>query len=425
MEFPPYLVELACIMSSSSLQQLHKLSLHQQNTIWLNRVTKQFSPMFWWFACLFILGGTIHQLLFPLNTLIVISLAIVPSLIFFIWLIVTTKPEEQEGAAAADKLLEASSLFVSAWELHHSTENSAEKIHGSGKLLLLRAEKMLPEWSLQLKIQPRQYINPISLAALSLAVFGLFFLLMPTHVQTGETLILQSSTPDKSIEQIADPAMALSDLFARSEKNSAEMTDYSTAELSTLKEAISEKAVSKQANNSQSQVQSSENKLSAKHTKNKPSGGLEINQHKSSIDTQQSLSNTRSNEQLSKTPENLTPGISQSEGKKTARQTAGNDIARSSNKTLAKTVTFKQIKLIDISSDIDSQASAFDNTLQGNELIISKPQQTDFQQLNKPGLKNISPGNSGTLLSAEQRLLVGRYFKQINNQLNKPLEKNK
>ena len=120
--------------------------------------------------------------------------------------------------------------------------------------------------------------------------------------------------------------------------------------------------------------------------------------------------------------QNILPtGSAPSEGKKIADQTAGNDAASSSNMVINKAEAFDRVSLIDIETGTDKQTTAFDGTREGEELIVSAPTQSTFRQPASQRILKVSQTNAGTLLTAEQRTLVWRYFKQLEkiNEANK------
>ena len=198
-------------MNADLRKQLHRLGRQQQKRIWLNRIIDRMSPLLWWSASILFLGGGIHQLMSPLEPLAVICIAILPSLLIISWISARVKPAADEGAAAADRQLVANSLFVSAWELTHSAATD----EGISRLLLARTETELHGWSLRIKNQPQRYMKPASLAASTLGIIGLLFLLLPPpHVQTSGALSTTTPASQRNpFNQSKEPAAVLSELF--------------------------------------------------------------------------------------------------------------------------------------------------------------------------------------------------------------------
>lgn len=378
-------------MNSYPAKQLQILTHHQQNRIWLKRISEHSSPVFWWLAGLFILSAIIHQLLLPLNTLVVVAIAIVPSLVVLIWMIIITKPLATEGAAEADALVGANSLFVSSWELSLYETH----LQGTEKLLLERTEKMLPSWSEKLKHQPRKTITSTRLIMITLTFFGLFFLMMPTHVKTEDAIVVSTSTSDNASQYQNDPTPTLSDLFTKVEKISKESSEQ------------------RPVNSEQHQQSEHQPNLTTDETSDIQAQNNQ--QAEAKITNNQSLTKTKG-KQLN-LPKGIVSDSLQSEGQKMADRTAGNDAAKQSDKILSQSDGFEQVKLIEISSDVDSQSTAFDDTMTGENLVIAKPEQAIFnpetvrhsESVSKPIPTKIST----TLMSAEQRNIVVHYFKQL------------
>jgi len=261
---------------------------------------------------------------------------------------------------------------------------------------------MLPAWSLKLKNQPRHYIDSTRLILITLAFLGLFFLLMPTHVQTNETSANTALSPEIALTQRDQAGRMLSDLFTKTEKPSAE--------------AAQQFVTSEQHNNLPQQINSAADERTTIQTQNKQSDKLAISHHNPPTD---------SKGQALTASENHIPGTSPSEGKKIAAQSAGNDIAETSDKTLDKGEAFEQVKFIEISSAIESKSTAFDNTLAGNSPLSSPSEQAMLPNAPVQHPQKFSSGDSintsATLLSAEQRNIVEYYFKQLDkiNEANK------
>jgi len=336
------------------------------------------------------LGGIIHQLMSPLDPLTVVWLAILPSLLIILWIIARVKPTADEGAAAADRLFGANSLFISAWELSRSTTD----IEGISRLLLRRTETELPGWFLRTSNQPHRYMKPNSLAATTLGLVGLFFLLQPPQIQTSEAPSSTALSQKKPQNQGKDPTMVLSKLFTKKTTAAVEQDFQQNPQLDSRKGAESQRPLQRKSAVTTEISKDGLNTIGRKTIKApaKPS----------SLDEE------------SQPAQNILPtGSAQSEGKKIANQTAGNDAASSSNMVTNKAEAFDRVSLIDIKMGTDKQTTAFDGTREGEELIVSAPIPSTFRQPASRRTLKVSQTNAGTLLTAEQRTLVWRYFKQL------------
>jgi hypothetical protein len=378
-------------MKADLRKQLHRLGRYQQKRIWLNRIITRIPPLLWWSASILFLGGSFHQLMLPLDTLTVTGIAILPSLLLFSWLIARVKPTAEEGAAATDRLFSANSLFVSAWEL----SRSAATIEGVSRLLLRRTETELPGWSLRIKKQPQRYMKPASLAATTLGLVGLFFLLLPPHVQTSEA---PSSTASqkKPLNQGKDPATVLSELFTKKKTTTAEV---------------------KQHFQQNPQFNSTKGTDSLRPLHSKQAVSTEISEHDSGTTGKTIIKTPAKPATLDKesppAQNILLASASQGEGKKIADQTAGSDAASRSDMAINKAEEFDRVSLIDIETGTDNQTTAFDDTREGDELLVATPTPSTFRQPASEHSMKVSQTSAGTLLTAEQRTLVWRYFKQL------------
>lgn len=344
------------------------------------------------------LGGSFHQLISPLEPLTVVWFAILPSLLIISWIIARAKPTADEGAAAADRLFEANSLFVSAWELSRSTTT----IEGISRLLLRRTETEIPRWSQSISKQPQQYMKPSSLAATTLGLVGLFFLLLPPHVQTSEAPSSIALSQRKTHNQAKDPTMVLSQLFTKKTTAAVEQRFRQNPQFDSRKGAESQRPL-----------------------QSKPAVSTEISEDGSNTTGETIIkapAKSLSLDEESPPAQKVSlASSSQSEGKKIAAKTAGNDAASSSNMLINKAEAFDRVSLIDIETGMDKQTTAFDGTREGEELIVSAPIPSTFQQPASEHSMKVSQTNAGTLLTAEQRTLVWRYFKQLEktNEANK------
>ncbi len=313
------------------------------------------SPLLWWSASIFFLGGSFHQLMSPLDPLTVVWFAILPFLLIISWISASLKPTADEAAAAADRLFGANSLFVSAWELSRSSAT----IEGISRLLLVRTETELPGWSLHFRKQPQRYMKPTSLVATSLGIVGLFFLLQPPHVQTSDIPATTPFSQRKPLNQSKDPAVVLSELFK-------EKTATATAAEQYLQQ--------------NSPFDSSKGADSQKTPPSRQAVTAEISKDGSQMTKQMSGKPSIPDEKLPPEQNVLLTSSTPGEGKKIAEQTAGNETADSTDKMINKAEKFDRVSLIDIETGTDNQTTAFDGTREGEKLIVSAPAQATFLQ---------------------------------------------
>ncbi len=340
------------------------------------------------------LGGIIHQLMSPLDPLTVVWFAILPSLLIILWISARVKPTADEGATAADRLFGANSLFISAWELSRSTA----AIEGISRLLLRRTETELPGWSQSIRNQPQRYMKPNSLAATTLGLVGLFFLLQPPQVRTSETPSIEvpstTASQRKPHNQGKDPTMVLSQLFTKKTTIAVEQHFQQNPQFDSRKGTELQRPLQNQQAVS-TEISEDDSNLTGRTTIKAPGKPPSLDEESAPV---QNILPTRS---------------APSEGKKIADKTAGNDAASSSNMVINKAEAFDRVSLIDIKTGTDKQTTAFDGTRKGEELIVSAPMQSTFRQPASRRILKVSQTNAGTLLTAEQRTLVWRYFKQL------------
>jgi len=337
-------------------------------------------PLLWWSASIFFLGGSIHQLISPLNPLTIACLAILPPLLLISWISAHVKPTADEGAAAADRLFDANSLFVSAWEL----SRSAASPKGISRLLLARAEKKLPGWSASISKHPQRYMKPASLAATSLGLIGLFFLLQPAHVQTSDVSSAIPSSQKKSLNQSQDPAVVLSELFTKKVKTTA----------------VEQPLQQNSAFNSTKKVDTQTPQ------QNRPLAIAKINKDgpKTAGQTTMKMSAKPSTPGEKSLPaQDVFPASSSpNKSKKIADQIAGNDTAVSTDRVINKAEKFARVSLTDIETGADTRSTAFDVNREGDELIVSTATQSPFHQPPARNSMKVSQTSAGTLLTAEQ-----------------------
>ncbi|MDX2475801.1 MAG: hypothetical protein QNL05_00370, partial [Gammaproteobacteria bacterium] len=366
-------------MNTDLRKQLLRLGRQQQNKIWLDRIISRMSPLLWWSASILFLGGIIHQLMSPLDPLTVVWLAILPSLLVISWIIARVKPTADEGAAAADRLFGANSLFVSAWELSRSTT----AIEGISRLLLRRTEAELPAWPLHIRKQHQRYMKPSSLAATTLGLVGLFFLLQPPQVRTSETQSTEvpsttALSQRKPLNQGKDPATVLSELFIKKtvtadiEQHPQQNPPFDSAKGTDSQSPLqNQQAVA-------AEISEDGSNTTGKTSINTPAKPLSVD------------------EESPPAQKILLTSSSQSKGKKIADRTAGNDAASSSNMVINKAEAFDRVSLIDIETGTDKQTTAFDGTREGEELIVSAPMQSSFRQPAGKYPMKVSQTSAGT-----------------------------
>jgi len=370
---------------STVIKQLKALTQQQQKKIWLTQIVKHLPVLLWWNGCIILSSGIIHQYWFTIEPLVVAIMTILPSISFIIWLFITKKPARQEAAVQTERILAAKSLFISAWELAHS-----DKEHkGSALLLLIRSEKKLLQWSEELKRQTLPPIKTKHLFAISLIFFGLFFLLMPTHVvqdKSEAVLITQLNNAHKKQQQKTDQGTALNELFRKAEKHSQ-----------TAKQQIKNKT---------SQPLATHKKEAALNNKTSPVQNIIAKQQTTAQST-----NSKSHSKNSTAEKN----------KKTA-SSAGNDKSEKSKQLLQSAQAFTQIKRITLQAEISSKSYASDNT-SGAKLYNSTNDQSSRQNNSRINTENKLQTGSGLLLNAEQRILVSQYFIELNKSAKKEAQK--
>jgi len=99
--------------------------------------------------------------------------------------------------------------------------------------------------------------------------------------------------------------------------------------------------------------------------------------------------------------------------------TAGNETARHSDKQLSSADKFEQVQPVDIEIEADNSSIAFDESDEGQKLVVSPPQSTNSTLSYYNYSNNTSNTTTANLLSAEQRYRVWRYFKQL-EKINEP-----
>jgi hypothetical protein len=371
-------------MKTSLREALQRLTLRQQRRIWLIHVSNKIPATIWWSASVLFSGGMIHQLWFPLSRSLMLCIAILPSLLLLAWTAVTKKPTTDEGAADADRLLGANSLFVSAWEL----SRSRMVIDGVGALLLARAEDVLPNWHQNFDT-PTRSISTANLTAAALACLGLFFLLMPTHVQIDSFTDTVISRPGEPTKQSDEPVSVLSDLLGRDDNTAPE--DGSQFATARDRQAASRR-VSPQ-----------------RPPEDAPADMADISAER--LQTMDQSPPGQSTSPAAADP--LTQGVSKSDGKKIPRRTPGSGIGNTSDRMMSKSAGFAQLSLIDIDVNSDSRSTAFsDRDKDGGLLLPASSQSAIHPSAIRRSLKSAQT-ISNNLLTVEQRALAGRYFKQL------------
>lgn len=369
-------------MEADFRKQLQRLAKRQYRRIWVDRLFARMPLFYVWSAGILFIGGSIHQWILAVNPLLVVCIALLPSLLILSWFSLSIKPTAAEGAASADRLFEANSLFVSAWELSHASS----AVKGIGGLLLARTETALPDWRQRISKQPQHYLKPASLTAMALGFAGLFFLLLPPHVQTVKAPALALSSHIKLENQDNEPARILKELFKQPEKITTGATDLPL------------KKVHKPGSSTTITSPKPEQVFSEKITRDAPQ-----------------TDRTATPQVQGKTSAaGVLPNSTPNEGKKIAQQTAGKEAAKRSDTMTSRAKKFDRIDPINIETGADKQPTAFDAGRQGFQLIISKLAQPTFHQ---PTAQNsrMSQTDSASQLSAEQRMRVWRYFKQLEN----------
>lgn len=372
-------------MSGNIGSQLHGLARRQRMRIWIKRLGQRIPPLLWWNACVLFPAAWIHQLVLPLNSAAVLCVAVAPSLLALIWFTVTDSPTVDEGAASADRRLGANSLFVSAWELCRS----AAVIEGTGALLLARAEAAMPGWRRHEHTPPRRDMTPASLAALTLALAGLLFLLSPTHVNTAAPQSAAAATPEQRVSRADDPATVLSQLFKPAEQTPVPIPAWH-AETQPRPAPV---------NSAEQQTPLQGEPESTQHT------GEQL----ARIHAQASAPRaTADAERLPGTPDSA-----RAEGEKIPDRTPGNEAADNAGGPTSTAQRFSRTRMIDIDTDEDSRSTTFDADRGGAALLASGPQPEESRRPAAGPARTASRSGAASLLSAAQRTLVWRYFKQL------------
>jgi len=374
-------------MNSELARKLQRQGLRQRNRIWLNRVLSRAAPLFVYSALVFFLGGGIHQLLLPLNFALIAGIAIVPSLAFVGFLGITQKPESREGAAEADKLFAANSLFVSAWELTRlQSDIMKSDIKGTANLLLERCEKALPDWSRAVTQPAPGKLKPAGLVTVTLAVLGLFFTLQPSHVQPRQT---SQASPNASLELAnAESAVAqkiLSELSATGAQPTPQTPPQPAAST-----APADPPASAAAQGSRKPGQPAQMDISA-------STPAAVNPLPAS-DPAMTIARTA-------------PASNPNGAEKTTDHSAGNEAAEAPDSGVIEAREYDLVQLVDIETGSDQRSIANDETSQGGKLI--EPEQGVLRQSNGNPWRQVSANGFTYMLSPQQRNLVWRYFVQL------------
>jgi hypothetical protein len=331
------------------------------------------------------LGGSIHQLIAPLEPLVIVGIAILPTLTILAWIAAIVKPTTNEGAAAADSLFDANSLFVCAWELSRSGTTH----DGVMRLLLARTDIALDDWQEHDRTRQQRYIKPAGLLAITLSLVGLFFLLLPTDVKTVLSLASEPSAKSGIFTRSNDTALELSELFTvnkqsatQVKKQNPEPGGQSGLSGSTPPPTLLER-------DQTAASVTGENLLETE-------GQLSSNQRLSSLEQKAAL-----------------PDLSANDSRKVPDRTAGNETAVDFGSPVSKSDQFKQISFVDIETGTDAHTAAFDKTRKGTSLITSTAAQADSTPLTLHTTLRRTQAASATLLTAQQRNLVRRYFKKL------------
>ncbi len=373
-------------MKSELAKLLQRLSQQQQHRIWLNRILQRTSPLVYYSALMFFLAGGIHQFMLPLNTLLITGIALGPSLLILCWHCIWQKPALYEGARHADKLFEANSLFISAWELCRAETD----IKGTAKLLLSRCEKALPEWSQDNRQLPQKNLSPARMGIITLGIVGVFFLLQPSHVQVYKP-------PKATLNQKQA-------LIAESEDNTARI-------LGKLFNhgATSATPFSRHTGNPSTLIGPS---------KSAPPQMSE--QYPRSKDSKANLGIPMSDKELSlfsnkhgSVMQGVLPDSRPIAGTITGNAGIGDETAKPANSAITQADEFDKTERINIETGMDQLSKASDELNQGYELIASNPEQAILHPATNNPSRGIVSNSSITLLSAQKRSLVWRYFKQL------------
>ena len=371
-------------MSTTLDIRLHKLTRHHQNRLWLKRICERTSLLIWWPVFVLFLGGSIHQFMLPLDPRVVAGIAILPVVIALSWIAASVKPTPEEGAAVADSLFDANSLFVSAWELSR-TKTTHE---GVDRLLMARTESLLPDWQKRNKSKQQPYIRPAGLIVATLSLVGLLFLSLPTHVKTGLSPSTEPTLQGGLITRPGDTAQELSELFNADNNKTAQVTDQN---IKSGYRAESPGAVQPLS-------------LPVRDQTASPVTSEELSQ------TEGASSGQQPPPLAQKVP---LPTLSTDDGITVPEHSPGNDTATDAAPYVSTIDDFEQISFVDIETGTDARSTAFDSSREGSELIAYRPEQSVLPRAAAHTQRKRSHTVSATLLTAQQRNHVRRYFNQL------------
>ena len=203
-------------MKAENAERLQTLCRRQRNRIWRDRVRRHIAPAIAYSATVLTLGAAGHQLWRPLDATVVVLAALAPALAALLLLALRTRPDEQAGAAEADRLIGANSLLVTAWEL---TRSRAET-RGAARLVLQRCETALPGWSLPPETRPASP-GIARLLALTAMLVALFFLWQPSQLRGGDAQIAIATPAENDPTVEAETLAGMLEDATRSDSSTA------------------------------------------------------------------------------------------------------------------------------------------------------------------------------------------------------------
>jgi len=368
------------MMYTDLARELQRLGARHRNRIWRDRIRRRLRPAGYCCAALLLLAGAVHQLLLPLNALLVIGLAAVPALLYCGWLGVKQRPTAQQGAAAADRSFGANSLFVSAWEL----TRSATDFQRVEKLLLERCATTLPDWTGSSAPAVRTYLRPSTLLTMTLSMTGLLFLLQTSQVQPRQSLTTASAWPADQATTAA--VKALGELLDRSADAPAQ-DPHPLALSNTPPGPSSDDAAESRAPIERGATASTDPSSAAEQLP------------------------------LPADPSTGRPDVAAATAALARANSVGSgvgdDAAQAPGTDRIVAAAAAQTQLIDIETGTDHRSIAQDGSSQGNELLASQAERSSsLYSANRPA-RQMSANGSSFQLSPLQRSLVWRYLAQL------------
>ncbi|RLJ16440.1 hypothetical protein DJ030_16965 [bacterium endosymbiont of Escarpia laminata] len=377
-------------MSETLFKTLPRLVRQQQRRLWSAQLLTQTALPFGWLVITLFSSGVIHQGWQQLNSPLFFTLALLPPVLYLSMVAIRRIPTMAEGATAADTQLKAHALFLSAWEITAFRQAPSN----TQKLLLARAATELPHWQEQLRSRPKQRPGSSLLLGITLAILGSFLLLLPGKVtqKALESGISDAANQQQSKDsETIDPVAAINEILL-AEKKAAALQHESQAAMQHTKAEGTHPEEKQTGNHSDGQS---------------PEKGSESQMERGENGKKRKNPAAR-NIVVSKAREN--PGESAERHSGTA---PGLDASVTTDQTTGQAAPFTQQRYQDISLDSDRKSQAFDRHRGQHLTTTSQPLKTGLSSADR----DITSGGEQTLstsMTPDQRVLVDRYFKQLN-----------